>query len=958
MFEAIGKASLHSLWHGAVVSMILYPILKKTAGEQRKIICHMTAMIVLLFLFFSSFLSELPGKDSSTVQQFILQSQALADSIENETVQPGMISRINKPLRFHIPYNLLGTFWIIGVSVMIVRLIYIYSVSWYFINKRSTPLPESFKRFFFKIASDLSLENISLKLHEKILSPCVAGIFRTTVILPLSVILSEDEELVKAILVHELMHIKNKDQIISFLSKVIQALLFFNPFIWWMGKELENEQECRTDRESHEYLGDKTGYAENMVKWARIMRIQTLPFPAFSKTENGFTSRIKRILQMKQATKLSTGRLAAFLLLLTAGIFLSCIGIQQGISALQQLQNLEEIESTEQDLGLAFRDTKLKFSISADPADSNAPISATVYYKQDSSSWLFDGVLLTMDSEGNFSGEYTDIGHSFEVFIVDPRWSPYASGLLASESSEVLVETHLSNKMEKTITIVDDLDKPVGELEISFTYKDKLTNKIIPAVVSETTNQSGQFNLFLDDNYLLEVKIIAAGYKFHTLLLDPVESSKIRLERAEIKRVQLLDGNAVPLANIDYSIISPSYRWESFLQGTSDNNGWIEYTQWRDDLILDTNSGSARLQADQIILETRELSGRIRISDTIVLEDLEYRFSYDWKGINDQFTYFQGGGQLNVRNIDSDLYEFSINLPFPVTNFAINYKNEQLRKLPVSSEGFIDNSLGQPLQPKLGNLIEYVCFFETPDEFPAAQGMIEVYSNYKSYLIEIEDEGTPISFPENISMVELVRVDIPGYFIQENQIDLPKNSSKLTIQLIPAGTIAGSIRLPDGSIPEHSHIRLYIDDETQTNTSQYYYSRNGSYIFHSLDPSKNYVLDWSRTLGKKRDKTVRFRGDQFLKNIDLVLDEEKEIEIQVFQGERIQPTDWEVKYSLNEIEGGSISSHGTDLISFSFVPGNRPDELYIELLIEDEVHTVDLLQYDLSKDIIRINLDT
>lgn len=73
---------------------------------------------------------------------------------------------------------------------------------------------------------------IALKLSPNATSPSVCGLFQPVILLPQGLSEELDTQHLKAILLHELVHIKRGDLWISFLQTILQIVYFYNPLLW------------------------------------------------------------------------------------------------------------------------------------------------------------------------------------------------------------------------------------------------------------------------------------------------------------------------------------------------------------------------------------------------------------------------------------------------------------------------------------------------------------------------------------------------------------------------------------------------------------------------------------------------------------------------------------------------------------------------------------------------------
>jgi len=75
----------------------------------------------------------------------------------------------------------------------------------------------------------------------------------------------EDAHL-KAILAHELWHVRRRDNLAAALHMLVEALFWFHPLVWWLGARLVDERERACDEQVLEMGSERQVYAESILK--------------------------------------------------------------------------------------------------------------------------------------------------------------------------------------------------------------------------------------------------------------------------------------------------------------------------------------------------------------------------------------------------------------------------------------------------------------------------------------------------------------------------------------------------------------------------------------------------------------------------------------------------------------------------------------------------------------------
>ena len=151
--------------------------------------------------------------------------------------------------------------------------------------------------------------NTSVRISDTIPSPAVCGFFRPTIVIPVTLVDKLSPDGLKAILIHELAHIKRGDLWVNSIQTFLQIAYFYNPFVWFANSIIRRVCEEAVDETVLVALGGRAkdysntlidigetafwraelglrliGVAESKkaLKW-RIRHMLTRPIPTSSK---------------------------------------------------------------------------------------------------------------------------------------------------------------------------------------------------------------------------------------------------------------------------------------------------------------------------------------------------------------------------------------------------------------------------------------------------------------------------------------------------------------------------------------------------------------------------------------------------------------------------------------------------------------------------------------------------
>lgn len=111
---------------------------------------------------------------------------------------------------------------------------------------------------------------VALRLSEEVAEPGVWGVWRPVVILPVSMPEHLSREELDAVLLHELVHVRRWDNLVSHLHMVLRSVLWFHPLVWMLDQRLLEERERACDEEVVRLSGDAGTYLRSLAKVLRF----------------------------------------------------------------------------------------------------------------------------------------------------------------------------------------------------------------------------------------------------------------------------------------------------------------------------------------------------------------------------------------------------------------------------------------------------------------------------------------------------------------------------------------------------------------------------------------------------------------------------------------------------------------------------------------------------------------
>ena len=162
--------------------------------------------------------------------------------------------------------------WLFISTVLLLRLGYSY---WRLQNLQTAagavPAPKELCRrlAFWKERQEISRE-VSLLISQEVTVPLAVGFGAPAVILPAEMAPNLTDDELDLVFVHELAHLKRRDDWSVLWQQVAQALFFVNPATIWIARRLDIEREMACDSEVVSYLGSPRKYAACLTRLAEL----------------------------------------------------------------------------------------------------------------------------------------------------------------------------------------------------------------------------------------------------------------------------------------------------------------------------------------------------------------------------------------------------------------------------------------------------------------------------------------------------------------------------------------------------------------------------------------------------------------------------------------------------------------------------------------------------------------
>lgn len=320
--ERIGWTLLHFIWQGALISTlyaILILLVKKSVPNTRYIagcisLCVMMGCAVYTFSFVRVSAESITAFDNpyqhneiktdtqATQHNELTNKTVITATIDNpveasQTTSWEFSTHLLKP---YLPW--LAGIWFAGVLLLSVRLVGGWVITQQLRHKYVEPVTEQCQMMLQHVMKQMRVhQTVDCLESQLVLSPITFGWIKPLILIPACTVSGLSEQQLKAILAHELAHIKRNDYLVNIVQSVIETLLFFHPGVWWVSSCIRQEREHCCDDAAVKIMGDRCVYAQALagLETIRHDRLQLV----LAANGNSLLQRVQRLASFDSTIK-------------------------------------------------------------------------------------------------------------------------------------------------------------------------------------------------------------------------------------------------------------------------------------------------------------------------------------------------------------------------------------------------------------------------------------------------------------------------------------------------------------------------------------------------------------------------------------------------------------------------------------------------------------------------------
>jgi beta-lactamase regulating signal transducer with metallopeptidase domain/protocatechuate 3,4-dioxygenase beta subunit len=206
------------------------------------------------------------------------------------------------PSRPFLVKAVLAGLWLVGTVFMFIRLL----IGWFRLRRFCLTADPVFED---RRIRDMYGKKLKILITSQIDCPVCFGILHPVIMLPPEMYINAAPEEVQMVLNHELAHIERRDCLTNLFQRIIEAVFFFHPLVWYASSQLTQQREQICDN----YVIEKGAHIMDYTKLLSRIAEQGLEktrFQAVALFEGRLVQRVRSLLDPKHNTQTKTSRRA------------------------------------------------------------------------------------------------------------------------------------------------------------------------------------------------------------------------------------------------------------------------------------------------------------------------------------------------------------------------------------------------------------------------------------------------------------------------------------------------------------------------------------------------------------------------------------------------------------------------------------------------------------------------
>jgi beta-lactamase regulating signal transducer with metallopeptidase domain len=536
-------ALLHTLWQGTLIAGILYVALRRTPA-QRAETRYALAVLALAGIVLAGLVTWAWLDLDKRTPIPVVSSKAVTVT-STKMIQPSFIDAapFQEPAKITSWTSWAAGVWFTGIGVMFLRTLFHLLGAGRLRREAKLTDDQTILNLVNHLRRLMNItQQVRVCVSEHLATPAVLGVLWPTILVPASMLSGIPADQLRAILAHELAHIRRYDYLVNLIQMFIEILFFFNPAVWWISRQIRIEREACCDQIAVSITGQTFAYIQTLADWVNRLRPLPVTLPAFADAAppSKLLDRIKRLLAPSHRPAMRLSWYAMLLTLFVAAVLLLCLkqSIFTAVSILSPKERIAKIERIKQEY------TEPEANINK-PHEQTLTVSGTVQtsdHKPLPADLRLSGIIYrpkwsTLYSIHAKNEKFTDSHLPAGQIYFQTSGSNYADSLtgpIEGKSGSVLkdIKLVLEQGFPALIKITDPAGKPIPHVNFSGGYK------IIPNSfwwsINRNADEKGLIRFQDTGRFPIGYTLTAPGFQKQTgeLKLNPDHPSILILKPA------------------------------------------------------------------------------------------------------------------------------------------------------------------------------------------------------------------------------------------------------------------------------------------------------------------------------------------------------------------------------------------------------------------------------------------
>ncbi len=316
--QALGYAIINSLWQFAMLWLAYFLINSFFKLSSHKKYSLSLLMQITGFIWFAGtlvFYYQQCLNETSTTAEYFNQYSLIEISTSALSTKAKLFAWIIKTEQL-LPY--LSIAYLLLLVFLSGKWLHCYRFTQRIKQEGISKINVDWKLFVQRLSEQLGIRtNVKIFLSDKVKAPLTIGFLKPVILIPLASINHLNTEQMEAVILHELAHIKRFDYLMNLLLSLIEATLFFNPFMQLLSRHIKRERENSCDDWVLQYEYNPATYAKALLKIATLQTYQRSFAMSAAENKNALLIRVKRMIEKSEKSFHYRHQLIALLFITT-----------------------------------------------------------------------------------------------------------------------------------------------------------------------------------------------------------------------------------------------------------------------------------------------------------------------------------------------------------------------------------------------------------------------------------------------------------------------------------------------------------------------------------------------------------------------------------------------------------------------------------------------------------------